>query len=113
MSITGLVVKSGRILKARMLAGEVSGGLTWCAIGQGNWADILNPPAEVDSQVTLTNEYARKRVTRFAYLQIDDALGTIPWSGHLYAEVPGPTPIVAFFTTLVVKSLRWPPPTRR
>ena len=99
MSDLGLVTNAGRILRAQLLAGQDVGALSWCAIGSGNWGDIENPPLETTEATGLANEYGRKRIQRFAYLEQDDDDGVISWNGHFYAEVLDPTPITAFFTT--------------
>ena len=54
----GLIVKTGRILTARLLMGEPIEGITHCAIGEGDatFTDPLNPPAPEIDQTALENE---------------------------------------------------------
>ena len=99
MSQFGTITTVGTQLKARLLRGEQLGGLSWCAIGSGDWADKENPPAESANATALANEYGRRQINRSAFLQQDDGIGTIEWNNHLYKEVVGPTAIVAYFTT--------------
>ena len=74
-------------------------GARWYAIGTGSWADKTTPPGEAVTQTALTVEYARRRITRSAYLVVDNLTGTIPYGGNLCKEVPDPTPLVAFYTS--------------
>lgn len=108
MSANGLVVDSGRALLARLMANDptlVESGLLlgarWYGIGTGSWSDKTTPPAENAAQTALTVEYARRRITRAAYLEIDNINGTISYNGDMYSETTDPTPIVAFFTTFL------------
>ena len=80
---TGLITNSGKTYKARLLSGEVLGGLAWMALGDGTWDDKASPPAEDGTQTGLAHEIVRKRIDRFAYLALDDLAGTIPFQGHL------------------------------
>jgi hypothetical protein len=51
----GLIVKTGRILTARLLMGDPIEGITHCAIGEGDatFTDPINPPAPDIDQTTL------------------------------------------------------------
>lgn len=97
MSDAGLVVSAGRILKGQLLAGLVTGPLSWCGIGNGDWADKDNPPLESDGQTGLLGEIARKQVTRIRYLVANTA-GTITFNGVKYNETTTPGDIIAFIT---------------
>jgi hypothetical protein len=108
MSANGLVVNSGRALLARLLSNDPtlvqSGqllGARWYAIGTGDWVDKASPPAEGASQTALTVEYARRRISRSAFLEIDNVSGTIKYGDDLCKEVLTPTPLVAFFTSFI------------
>jgi hypothetical protein len=108
MSVNGLVVDTGRTLMARLLSNDptlVQSGLIlgarWYAIGTGSWTDKNAPPVESATQTGLTVEYARRRISRSAYLTMDNITGTIPYGGNLYVETPTPTPLVAFYTTFI------------
>jgi hypothetical protein len=97
MSELGLVTDAGRIYKARLLKGDDLPGLGWMAIGDATWGDKFTPPLETVDMVALSAEIGRKQVSKVAYLQVDAVLGTIPFKGTLYKEVPGPTKTIAFF----------------
>lgn len=101
MSAEGRNTTVGKQVRARLFYGEAINLQAWFAIGTGSWIDKQSPPAETGSETALTVEYARKKVTHRAYLQQDDALGTISWRGHLYKEVTGPTAIVGYFGSFV------------
>ena len=66
----GLIVKSGRILTAKLLLGEAVEGITHCAIGDGDatFTDPLNPPAPDIDQTALKHERARKRFHKRTFL---------------------------------------------
>lgn len=100
MAGEGLVVKSGKTLRARLLAGEASLGLLWLAVGDGDWDDIEGPPPEDPDHTLLVHETARKHIDRIAYLELDNINGTIPFDGDLYKEVTGPTAILAVYAKL-------------
>lgn len=93
MSAYGRKVDDGRVL---LLLGLLAQGDLWFGIGEGDWADKTAPPPEPVAQTGLLAERARKRVTRHAWLARDDA-GSLLFNGHPYAEVTGPTPVIAFF----------------
>jgi hypothetical protein len=59
----GLIVKTGRILTAKLLLGQAVEGITHCAIGDGDatFTDPQNPPAPEIGQSGLRHECARKR----------------------------------------------------
>ena len=59
----GLIVKTGRILTAKLLLGQAVEGITHCAIGDGDstFIDPQNPPAPEIGQSGLRHECARKR----------------------------------------------------
>lgn len=99
MSDLGLITKAGLVWKAQTIAGEVAGGLTWIAIGTGNWADKLNPPLESTLATGLASEYGRKRISRVRSLELDEINGTIIWNGHKYKEALVPTAIKAYSAT--------------
>lgn len=96
----GIVTDAGRALRGQLLAGEALPGLMWFGFGNGSWVDKANPDVEVQSATGLTSEYGRKIRTRYAYLQLDNTLGTITFKGNKYKEVAGPTPIVIFYGEL-------------
>jgi hypothetical protein len=95
-SLNGVVTTAGKQLKARLLRNEPLPGLGWYAVGAGIWSDKDNPPNEDLAATGLTNEIARRQITRSAFLQAD-VLGTLSYNGLLYKEVAGPTAIVAYF----------------
>ena len=97
MSADGIVTDSGKILRARMMAGENPGSPSWFAIGSGNWGDPQAPPAESVGATGLSNELARKQISRHAYLVLDEPSGPITYKGAHYSESGVPTKIVAFF----------------
>lgn len=97
MAATEVKTTVGKILKARWIRGEDVKGVHFIAIGSGDWVDKDNPPPVSASATGLTNELARKKVQRTAWLEEDSILGTILWKGKLHKEVTGPTPIVALF----------------
>ncbi len=108
MSANGIVTDAGRAFKARLLASDPSlvvggqiRGLLWYALGSGNWADLQSPPAEDPAQTGLRSELCRKLIARSAYLQQDDATGTITYKNRKYKEVTGPTAIVAYFASFL------------
>jgi hypothetical protein len=53
----GLIVKTGRILTAKLLLGQAVDGITHCAIGDGDasFSDPQNPPAPDIGQTGLRN----------------------------------------------------------
>lgn len=97
MAASETVTTAGRILKAQWMQGLPVLGMSWVAIGDGSWVDKSNPPSVSVAATGLTHEIARKRIQRAAWLQLDNAIGTIWYAGNLYKEVVGPTPIVAMF----------------
>lgn len=99
MAANGLVVDTGRQFRARLLSGESLAGLSWMAIGDGDWTDKTAPPSEDKTQTGLKHELARKQIDRFAFLEQDDVLGDISFENHKYKEVAYPTDIIAFFAT--------------
>ncbi len=97
MSDQGKNTQLGKILRARLFRGEsINMANAWFAIGTGSWVDKQSPPVETGSETGLTVEYARKKVTKIAYLQ-QDAAGAISWRGFTYKEVEGPTAILGYF----------------
>lgn len=69
----GLIVKTGRILTARLLMGDPIEGITHCAIGDGDatFTDPVNPPAPDIDQTALKNERARKKQYKRTFLKED------------------------------------------
>ena len=69
----GLIVKTGRILTARLLMGDPIEGINHCAIGEGDatFTDPLNPPALEIDQTALKNERARKKFYKRTFLKED------------------------------------------
>ena len=83
----GLIVKSGRILTAKLLLGQPVEGLTHCAIGDGDAAftDPLDPPAPDIDQGSLKHERARKRFYKRTFLE-ENPEGALVVNGVHYAE---------------------------
>ena len=83
----GLIVKTGRILTARLLMGDPIEGITHCAIGEGDatFTDPINPPAPDIDQTTLKNERARKKQYKRTFLK-EDPEGTLIVNGIHYIE---------------------------
>jgi hypothetical protein len=96
MSDEGIIVKTGKTLRNRLLAGEPAGGLLWFAVGEGNWVNKDSPPAEDYNDTGLAAETARKRASRHSFLIRDDN-GPIMFRGHLWSETETPTDVIAFF----------------
>jgi len=74
----GLIVKSGRVLTAKLLMGQAVEGITHCAIGDGDetFTEPQNPPAPDIEQTALKNERARKRFYKRTFLK-EDAEGAL------------------------------------
>ena len=83
----GLIVKTGRILTAKLLLGQAVDGITHCAIGDGDssFTDPQNPPAPDIGQTGLRNERARKRYYKRTFLK-EDAEGALLVNGVRYLE---------------------------
>ena len=83
----GLIVKTGRILTARLLMGDPIEGITHCAIGEGDatFTDPLNPPAPEIEQTALKNERARKKYYKRTFLK-EDPEGALIVNGIHYIE---------------------------
>ena len=83
----GLIVKSGRILTAKLLLGEPVEGITHCAIGEGDatFTDPLNPPAPDIDQEALKSERARKRFYKRTFLE-ESSEGSLIVGGVHYLE---------------------------
>jgi len=72
----GLIVKSGRVLTAKLLMGQAVEGITHCAIGDGDetFTEPQNPPAPDIEQTALKNERARKRFYKRTFLKEDNGV---------------------------------------
>ena len=94
----GLIVKSGRILTAKLLLGEPVEGITHCAIGEGDatFTDPLNPPAPAIDQTALKNERARKRFYKRTFLA-EDPEGALIVNGVHYLETVQETRILGVY----------------
>jgi len=108
----GLIVRSGRILTARLLLGAAVGGLSHCAIGDGDetFVDPINPPDPSVDQIALRHELARKRFYKRTFL-VEDPDGPIVLpgqpppdsddpgapSGTRYSETGIPTETIGIF----------------
>jgi len=94
----GLIVKSGRILTARLLLGDPLDGITHCALGEGDgtFIDPLNPPDPDIDQVALFNERARKKYYKRTFLK-EDASGTLIVNGVHYIETGAETDTLGLF----------------
>ena len=94
----GLIVKSGRILTAKLLLGEPVEGITHCAIGEGDdtFTDPLNPPAPDIDQTALKNERARKRFYKRTFLA-EDPEGALIVNGVHYLETVTETRILGVY----------------
>lgn len=97
MAATETRTDAGLILQAQWVKGMPVKGISWIAIGSGSWIDKTNPPPVSASATMLTNEVARRAISRTAYLERDDVSGVHWWQGHKYKEVAGPTKIIACF----------------
>ena len=94
----GLIVKTGRILTARLLMGDPIEGITHCAIGEGDatFTDPLNPPAPEIDQTALKNERARKKHYKRTFLK-EDPEGTLIVNGIHYIETAEETQTIGVF----------------
>jgi len=94
----GLIVKTGRILTARLLMGDPIEGITHCAIGEGDatFIDPLDPPAPEIDQTTLKNERARKKHYKRTFLK-EDPEGTLIVNGIHYIETAEETQTIGVF----------------
>ena len=94
----GLIVKSGRILTAKLLLGEPVEGITHCAIGEGDatFTDPLDPPAPDIDQRALKNERARKRFYKRTFLT-EDPEGALIVGGIHYLETVQETRILGVY----------------
>ena len=94
----GLIVKTGRILTARLLMGDPIEGITHCAIGEGDatFTDPLNPPTPDIDQTTLKNERARKKHYKRTFLK-EDPEGTLIVNGIHYMETAEETQTIGVF----------------
>lgn len=94
----GLIVKSGRILTAKLLMGQAVEGITHCAIGNGDstFIDPQNPPAPDIEQTALKNERARKRFFKRTFLK-EDAEGALVVNGVRYLETGLETNTIGIF----------------
>ena len=94
----GLIVKSGRILTAKLLLGEPVEGITHCAIGDGDttFTDPLNPPAPDIDQQALKNERARKKFYKRTFLA-EDPEGALIVNGIHYLETVQETRILGVY----------------
>jgi hypothetical protein len=94
----GLITHSGRILTAKLLVGLPVGGITHCALGDGDgtFVDPLAPPAPSVDQVALVHERVRKRFWKRTFL-VEDPAGGLRVNGVAYSESPKPTPIIGVF----------------
>lgn len=94
----GLIVKTGRILTARLLMGDPIEGITHCAIGEGDatFTDPLNPPAPEIEQIALKNERARKKYYKRTFLK-EDPEGSLVVNGIHYIETTEETRTIGVF----------------
>src|SRR5690554_103935 len=94
----GLIVKTGRILTAKLLLGQAVNGITHCAIGDGDssFTDPQNPPAPDIGQTGLRNERARKRFYKRTFLK-EDAEGALLVNGVRYLETGEETNTIGVF----------------
>ena len=94
----GLIVKSGRVLTAKLLMGQAVEGITHCAIGDGDetFTDPQNPPAPDIEQTALKNERARKRFYKRTFLK-EDAEGALVVNGVRYLETGEETNTIGIF----------------
>ena len=94
----GLIVKTGRILTAKLLLGQAVDGITHCAIGDGDasFTDPQNPPAPDIGQTGLRNERARKRYYKRTFLK-EDAEGALLVNGVRYLETGEETNTIGIF----------------
>ena len=94
----GLIVKTGRILTARLLMGDPIDGITHCAIGDGDasFTDPQNPPAPDIGQTGLKNERARKKHYKRTFLK-EDPEGTLIVNGIHYIETAEETQTIGVF----------------
>jgi len=94
----GLIVKTGRILTARLLMGDPIEGITHCAIGEGDapFTDPLNPPLPAIDQTALKNERARKKFYKRTFLK-EDPEGTLVVNGIHYIETSEETQTIGVF----------------
>src|SRR5574340_172105 len=94
----GLIVKTGRILTAKLLLGQAVDGITHCAIGDGDasFADPQNPPAPDIGQTGLRNERARKRYYKRTFLK-EDAEAALLVNGVRYLETGEETNTIGIF----------------
>lgn len=94
----GLIVKTGRILTAKLLLGQAVDGITHCAIGDGDasFTDPQNPPAPDIGQTGLRNERARKRYYKRTFLK-EDAEGALLVNGVRYLETGEETNTIGVF----------------
>jgi hypothetical protein len=94
----GLIVKTGRILTAKLLLGQAVEGITHCAIGDGDetFTDPQNPPAPEIGQSGLRHECARKRYYKRTFLK-EDAEGALVVNGVHYLETGEETNIIGVY----------------
>ena len=94
----GLIVKTGRILTAKLLLGQAVDGITHCAIGDGDasFTEPQNPPAPDIGQTGLRNERARKRYYKRTFLK-EDAEGALLVNGVRYLETGEETNTIGVF----------------
>jgi len=94
----GLIVKTGRILTARLLLGAAIEGITHCAVGEGDatFTDPMNPPAPDIEQTALKSERARKKYFKRTFLK-EDPDGTLVVNGVKYIETGEETQNIGVF----------------
>ena len=94
----GLIVRSGRILTAKLLLGVAAEGITHCAIGEGDgsFSDPTSPPNPDINQTALKGERARKRYYKRTFLKEDPA-GVLIVNGVHYIETGEETNIIGVF----------------
>jgi hypothetical protein len=94
----GLIVRSGRILTAKLLLGQTAEGITHCAIGEGDgsFSDPISPPNPDINQTALKGERARKRYYKRTFLKEDPA-GVLIVNGVHYLETGEETNIIGVF----------------
>ena len=95
MSSSETVTLAGRILRGQWLRGDPVKGVSFIAVGSGDWVDKNNPPLVSVGASGLTNELARKQIQRAFYLEKDNVNGTIFWKENFYREVAFETTIIA------------------
>ena len=95
---TGLIVRQGRILTAKLLLGVPVEGLTHCALGDGDdtFTNPSSPPPPSVKQAALVHERARKRFYKRTFLE-EDVNGPLVVNGVRYSETGKPSEIIGVY----------------